>query len=258
MNKNNFVFSLLLILFGCGTSCLLALEISPSTPAETPTSPLSLSPTETPALPKPIVLKGSDKLNDSENHSIPSPPKKSADGNPLQVKNSDQIPRGEALNNLTDSSFLSQIPGFNKSEDKSKTYYWHPLNGVNYCHFRDGSGNHWYGWQANGKFQWAFFRAGHFWWHDAYAERWLYFDRDYWWWQGSNKNQFQIYQEDGHYHAIDTNGTLGDDLFTTGIEEEVTQPVVKETVVPLNKKEKEEGDPRNGSGQGGLDTFNRH
>ena len=255
---NKIIFGLLLILFGCGSSGLLASDISVSTPEGTPISGLTLSPTETPTLPKPIVLKGSDRMNDSENHSIPPPPKKGVDGNPLQVKNSDQIPRGEALNNLTDPSILSQIPDFNKSEIKSKTYHWHPLKGMDYFHYRDGSSNDWYGWNSGVGFLWVLYRAGNFWWHDTYAERWLYCDRGFWWWQGYKKNQFQVYLEDGHYHAIDANGILGDDLFTTGTEEEVTQPVVKETVVPLNKKEKEEGDPRNGSGQGGLDTFNRH
>jgi hypothetical protein len=251
-------FGLLLILSGFGADSLLASDITVSTPAETPTSGLTFSATETPTLPKPMVLKGSDKMNDSENHSIPPPPKKDSDGNSIGVKNSDQIPRGKALNNLTDPSILFQIPDFNKSEDKSKTYNWHPVKGEDYCHYRDGSSNHWYGWRSEVGFLWVLYRAGNYWWHDTYAERWLYFNRGFWWWQGSKKNQFQVYLEDGHYHAIDANGTLGDDLFTTGTEEVVTEPFVKETVVPLSKQQKEEGDPRSGSGQGGLDTFNRH
>jgi len=120
---------------------------------------------------------------------------------------------------------------------------------MDYCHFRDGSGNHWYGWPSGGNFLWAFFKAGHFWWHDTYAERWLYFDRGYWRWQEPKKDQFQIYLENGHYYACDVNGVLGEDLFTLGTEEVVTQPVTKET--PSTRNKEEDISPASG-GMGGV------
>jgi hypothetical protein len=251
MKKNIFGFGLFLLLSGGFHGLLLAGE--PSTPEETPVATPAPSLTGTPTVPTPILLKDSDKLSDSDIHPIPPPPGKSADGAPLRLQSGGEIPRGEAINNLADPSFLSQIAGFNKSEDKSKAYYWHSWGGVDYSHYRSGSGNHWYGWGSGGDFLWALYHAGHFWWHDAYAGRWLYFDRGYWRWQGPKKNQFQVYLENGHYYACDANGNLGDDLFTTGTEEDVTEPVVKETVVPLNKQDDEKT-----QGQGGLNSFNHY
>jgi hypothetical protein len=227
----------LVFLWGGVRGALGALEAPSPTPMDTPETATTLSPTQTPLIPKPFLLKDSDKMHDSENHGLPKLPGKGPDGKPLEVGNSGRIPRGGALDNLADPSFLAQVPDFNKTENKSKTYYWHPWKGPDYCHYRDASSNHWYGWQSGGDFSWVFFKAGHFWWHDTYAERWLYYDQGYWWWQGSKKNQFQVYLEDGHYHVIDAGGTLGDDLFTTGTEEVVTEPVSKETSSTRNKEE---------------------
>jgi hypothetical protein len=256
MKKITLSFGLSLLLSGGFNGILLAAEAS--TPEETPVTTPSPSLTETPTVPIPILLKDSDKMGDSDIHPLPPPPGKSADGTPLRMENNGLIPRGETINHLADPAFLVQITAFNKSEDKSKVYYWHSLEGVDYCHFHGGSGSQWYGWGSGGNFLWALYHAGHFWWHDAYAGRWLYFDRGYWRWQGTKKNQFQVYLENGHYYACDANGNLGDDLFITGTEEDVTEPVVKETVVPLNKQEDSAGSSGSSGGQGGLDSFNRH
>lgn len=240
-----------LVLSGWGVGPLLASDI-PSAPirstlASTPTPFI----TETPGVPIPVLLKDSDKMHDSESHSTPPPPGKSADGKSLQVQYSGRIPFGEAVKSLADSSLVPQIEAFNKSDNKSKVYYWHSITGLDFCHFRSVSGSQWYGWPSGGDFIWVLYLGGHFWWHDAYAERWLYFDRGYWRWQGPKKDQFQVYMENGHYYACSAGGILGDDLFTTGTEEDVTEPVVKETTVPLNKQEDETT-----TGGHGLDSFN--
>ncbi len=248
MKKTISSLGLFLLLCGGGAIGLLASEVSTPTAIETPSSNIPLSITQVPG---PIVLGDLEKMHDSENHSIPSPPGKNVDGKPLQLENSAQLPLGEALNSLADPSFLPQIESFNKSENKSKIYYWHSLKGMDYVHFRSGTGVQWYGWSSGGDFYWTLYLGKHFWWHDVYAERWLYFDRGYWRWQGLKKNQFQVYLENGHYYDCSANGTLGEDLFTTGTEEDVTEPVVKETFVPLNKQ-----DDKTTSGQGGLDSFN--
>jgi hypothetical protein len=261
MKKMIAKLGLFLIFSGGYTGLLLATELSPATPDENPQPSSTPTITEGSAVPIPVFLKDSEKIHDSENHSIPPSPQKNADGQPLQAQSSGRLPMGNALNNLSDSSVIPQIMAFNQAEDKSRAYYWHSLKDMDYCHFRSGSGNQWYGWQSGVDFLWALYRAGHFWWHDAYAGRWLYFDRGYWRWQGPKKNQFQVYLENGHYYACDTKGTLGDDLFTTGTEEEVTQPVVKETVIPLSKQKEDNPSPQGSmeeSGRNALDSLNHH
>jgi hypothetical protein len=251
MKKMIMELGLFLVLSGGCTGLLLAAELSPPTPDENPQPAPTPTITEGSVIPIPILLKDSDKMHDSESHFSPPSPGKSPDGKTLQAQSSNRLPLGESLNNLTDLSLIPQITAFNKADDKSRAYYWHSLKGLDYCHFRSGSGSQWYGWQSGADFLWALYREGHFWWHDAYAGRWLYFDRGYWRWQGPKKNQFQVYLENGHYYAVNANGTLGDDLFTTGTEEDVTEPVVKETVVPLSKQDQDKS-----GGQGGLDSFN--
>lgn len=41
------------------------------------------------------------------------------------------------------------------------------------------------------------------------------------------KPLFQVVLKDGHYHACDSTGVLGEDLMQTGKEEVVTEPVEK-------------------------------
>jgi hypothetical protein len=261
MRKIISCFGFLLVLSLGLRGILLASESPASTPEEASIATPSLSLAETPTIPVPVLLKDSEKMGDSEIHPLPLPPGKNADGTPLHVADSVQIPRGVAIDHLADPSLFPQIAVFNKSEDKSRDYYWHSLAGVDYCHYRGGSGSHWYGWPSNGNFLWVLYHAGHFWWHDTYAERWLYFDRGCWRWQGPKKNQFQVYLEDGHYHACDAKGVLGEDLFTLGTEEELTQPVVKETVIPLSKQKEDNPGPGGSmedSGHGALDSLNHH
>jgi hypothetical protein len=217
-----------------------------ATPGDSPTADRMETPTFTPGettrIPKPIFLKEAERLGDSEFVASPNAPRKGPDGNPWEVEADDHTPRGAAMANLEDPVFLNQINDWDKTETKPKVYYWHSFNGTNYCHFRDRSGNPWYGWAEGPAFRWALYRSGHFWWHDDYAERSLYFDRGYWWWQGPVKDQYQVYLEDGHYHVCGADGVLGEDLYTTGTEEVTTQPVEKE-VTPLAK-------PDDGAGAG--------
>jgi hypothetical protein len=223
------------------------------TPSASPTAEAAENPTPTPneaiQIPKPIVLKGSDRLSDSEAHSSPQAPPKGFDGTPWKAEADDHIPRGAAMAQMEESTFFSQIGDWNKSEIKPRTYYWHAFNGTDYCHYRDAAGNQWYGWAEGSSFRWALYHLGHFWWHDDYAQRSLYFDRGYWWWQGHRKDQFQVYLEDGHYHVCGSDGLLGEDLFTTGTEEVATQPVEKDPT-PISTPGDDSGPP-GGVGGGG-------
>ena len=223
------------------------------TPGTTPTIQAApnatVTPDETTRIPKPIVLKASDRLGDSEYHSSPKAPGKGSDGISWKVEANNHIPRGKAMAQMEEPAFFNQIGDWNKSEIKPRTYYWHAFNGTDYCHFRDGSGNHWYGWAEGPSFHWVLYRSGHFWWNDSYAQRFLYFNRGYWWWQGNRKDQFQVYLQDGHYHVCDPDGVLGDDLFTTGTEEVATQPVEKDPT-PISTQSDDSGPPGGMGGSG--------
>ncbi len=221
--------------------------VSPTIQAvENPT----LTPDKTVRIPKPIVLKDSDRLGDSEFRSNPKAPMKGFDGNSLQIEVDDRIPRGLAMIQMEEPAFSLQMEDWNKSEKKPRVYYWHTYMGIDYCHYRGGSGTEWYGWAEGSAFRWVLYHSGHFWWHDGYAERSLYFDRGYWWWQGKRKDQFQVYLEDGHYHVCGPDGVLGDDLFTTGTEEVATQPVEKD-LTPASTPSDDSGPP---GGMGGSGT----
>ena len=182
---------------------------------------------------KPLLLNKKEKIPDGENLKNPRPPQKNADGSHLAAENEEDLcPRGAAINNLADVSVFSDIQAINKAKHSSGKYSWHTLSAWNYCHFHEG-GRDWYGWRTGETFHWVLFRNNRFWWRDPYAGRWLYFYEGYWWWQGGKDFQkIQVFLEDGHYHICDANGILGEDLWTTGVKEEVTEPVKKKTPTP--------------------------
>jgi hypothetical protein len=205
-------------------------------------------PTPTP-LPQPLVLKAQVKLKDSDHRHLPRSPKTGPAGKTIRVDVDDHCPRGALMEKLADQAAVTLIDGFNQTETKSEQATWHSLNGADYCHYRDGE-NNWYGWRTGPDFHWVLSHGDLFWYHDRFADRWLYFDRGNWWWQGEDKtNPIQVYLEDNHYYACDAKGVLGANLGTTGTEEVVTKPIVKETPV----SSKDEDNPASGhSGMGGM------
>ncbi len=204
-------------------------------------------PTATPTpMPQPLILKAQVKLNDSDHHHLPRAPKIGPNGKAIRVDVDDHISRGPFVEKLADPAAVTLIDGFNQTETKSEQTTWHSVNGLDYCHYRDGD-NNWYGWRTGSDFHWVLFHGGLFWYHDRFADRWLYFDRGTWWWQGEDKtNPIQVYLEDNHYYTCDAKGVLGANLGTTGTEEVVTKPVVKET--PMSSKDE---NPAEHSGMGG-------
>jgi hypothetical protein len=165
----------------------------------------------------------------------------------------DTAPQGIPLMDLTDRQTLQQIPVVNKTDRQSGKYFWHPFKGWNYCHYREGKRD-WYGWHTGASFHWILWWSGRFWWRDNYAQRWLYFDQGFWWWQDPKvSNQFQVFLDDGHYHACDTNGVLGDNLLRAGTEEVETAPIAKPsaTTMPGAKHNGHHGGHHSGGGMPG-------
>jgi hypothetical protein len=184
--------------------------------------------TATPSVPKPLALTSQETIGDSTKYALPRPPRKYNDGTSMRLDNDEEtVPQGSALLELTNPSILQSIPKVNKDDRNDGKYYWHPSATWNYCHYREGD-RQWYGWRTGEAFHWLLWRAGRFWWHDKDNQRWLYFDRGYWWWRNPKiQGQFLIFLDDGHYHACDANGVLGDDLMRTGTEEVFTEPVAE-------------------------------
>jgi len=207
-------------------------------------------PTNTPTpLPQPLMLKAMVKLKDSDHRHVPRAPKTGPEGKVYRVDVDDHITRGLFPDNLSSPEAVSLIQGFNQTETKSEQYHWHVFEGKDYCHYRDGD-NDWYGWRTGPDFHWVLIRGGLIWYHDRVADRWLYYDRGCWWWQGEDKkNPIEVYLDDNHYYACDSNGILGTNLGNTGTEEVVTKPIVKET--PTSKDDNPAGGSAMGMGGAG-------
>jgi len=71
----------------------------------------------------------------------------------------------------------------NASERQANHYYWHKDKDLNYCHYIDGSGYHWYGWYAGDRCFWTRNYAGRWWWYDTEYSRWNFWNDGFWWWQ---------------------------------------------------------------------------
>jgi len=68
-------------------------------------------------------------------------------------------------------------------ENRAGHYYWHHDGGVNYCHYIDDSGYHWYGWYLGDQYFWTRNFNGRWWWHDSDYDRWCFWNNGFWWWQ---------------------------------------------------------------------------
>jgi hypothetical protein len=197
-----------------------------------------------------MALTPQNKVQDTSRFSRPKPPTKYIDGEVVNLTNDEEsMPTGVVMLNLSDNTALEQIPEVNKADKHGNQYYWHPFKGWNYVHYRDGD-RQWYGWRTGETFHWILWQDEHFWWYDTYAERWLYYDRGYWWWQNlKTPNTIQVRLDDGHYHEVDANGVLGEDLMATGTIELVTGTPVPKTTPTAGKRH---GGGHHGGGGGGM------
>ena len=208
-------------------------------------------PTQTPTVAMPITLSSQEIIQDGNRYRLPRSPAKYNDGTDLKLANEvNEAPRDAPMSILAQPTVVKEVSSSNQGDHDSGKYYWHTYETLNYCHYHESDRN-WYGWRDGKTFHWVLWKSGHFWWFDSYAERWLYFEKSFWWWQGSKKPlEIQVYLEDKHYHACDANGVLGDDLFETGTEEVVGEPVAKTTPYPTPVGKL--GDLNSGSGMGGF------
>ena len=68
---------------------------------------------------------------------------------------------------VRDAHFRDQVTHFNASEMHPNQYYWHTWNHINYCHYYDPWGFHWYGWHMGADFFWTRYYSGYWWWYEC-------------------------------------------------------------------------------------------
>jgi len=104
---------------------------------------------------------------------------------------------------MNNRSFMSNVNGFNRTENQAGRYYWHNWNGSQYCHYCDGNGCNWYGCYDGGNCFWGCYYGDNWWWFDQAAADWCYWDQGNWWWQNPyNVNQTDLY-DNGSYTPAD-------------------------------------------------------
>ena len=104
-------------------------------------------------------------------------------------------------------AFGAQVIGFNRSEAVPNHYYWHTWNGMNYCHYYDPWGYHWYGWYMGSGYFWTRYYANNWWWYDSAMARWCYWNNGGWWWQDPTLNTVYVYDNGAYVPAEATDTT---------------------------------------------------
>jgi hypothetical protein len=155
------------------------------------TAPLKTSPPRTweqPARPP-------KEINDRH---LARPPAKDEHGDLIRALPIRHAPDHERI--VANRAFMANVAVYNTTEVQPNHYYWHTDNGLNYCHYHDRSGTHWYGFYAGTTYYWSRYEANHWWWYDPAYTRWLYWDDGYWWWQ-SPTQQVYVYGDNNSYIA---------------------------------------------------------
>ncbi len=77
----------------------------------------------------------------------------------------------------------ARVDQFSASENRPDHFFWHNDGGINYCHYLDASGYHWYGWYLGDQCFWTRNFNGRWWWYDSDYDRWCFWNNGFWWWQ---------------------------------------------------------------------------
>lgn len=101
---------------------------------------------------------------------------------------------------LTDRGFLADMRVMHREERVAGRYYWHRWQDLDYCHYYDRWGYHWYGWYLGPRFLWVRSFGGRFWWYDESATRWCFWFNGDWWWPDPIRETVYVYR-DGDYIA---------------------------------------------------------
>jgi hypothetical protein len=149
-------------------------------------------------------LDRSHLLNTARERSLVRLPAKGPGGAPfhgslVSPRNMNSAAVHNQMANITrDSAFTGEVSHFNAAETRAGQYYWHTFNGLNYCHYCDPWGAHWYGWYLGRDFFWTRFYWGYWWWYDPIWFRWCYWYDGWWWWQDPYDDVIYVYNN-GQY-----------------------------------------------------------
>jgi hypothetical protein len=134
------------------------------------------------------ITDRAEMIHTDRAHSTIPLPRQGADGRAYSGKAIS--PRGADAGRLRDTmrtvngqSLGAAVEKNNREETKAGRYYWHHEGGLDYCHYRDGSGYQWYGWYFGAQFFWTRNFEGRWWWYDGDFDRWAFYNEDFWWWQ---------------------------------------------------------------------------
>jgi hypothetical protein len=164
----------------------------------------------------PLFLKPTDKIP-METLNSPDVPEKGMDGNPLEINEAVDAPPADILDKLSAPGLFEVIKrAKTKEETRINQVYWHINSDLEYCHFRDGEGNHWYGWNDGQAFHWVLWRGNRYWWRDDFAGHWLYYGRDHWWRAGLQTPDSIQVLINGEYYLCQKDGTILKDMGQDG------------------------------------------
>ena len=134
----------------------------------------------------------------------------------LELRENTGAPDISTLRQLTFPDLFIALKQLKHTERSIGTFYWHQAGGLDYCHFPDREGNHWYGWISGGNFNWVLWRGRRFWWRDAFTGHWLYYYQGYWWRADRQDGQSLQVLVDGEYFLCDRQGKILKDMGQDG------------------------------------------
>ncbi len=163
----------------------------------------------------PYFLHAKDKLP-PESLSPPAASLIDAKGQGMASELNIAPPDAGVMDQLSDPGLVEEIRRTKAAETTTDRFYWHSTDDLDYCHYQDMEGNHWYGWADGQGFNWVLWRGHRYWWHDPFAKHWLYYYQGYWWRaDGQAKNSIQVCL-DGEYYACDSQGRVISDMGQDG------------------------------------------
>lgn len=135
-----------------------------------------------------LITDRAEIIHTDRAHSVIQYPRVGPDNGPLNITAlsprhfNDPVVRDQ-MRLLDGQEWQSRIEGYNAMEFGRNQYYWHQDGGINYCHYIDGSGYHWWGWYSGDQFFWTRNYASRWWWYDSDFDRWCFWNNGFWWWQ---------------------------------------------------------------------------
>ncbi len=176
---------------------------------------------DTPAAPTkvhwPYFLRAQDKVP-RKSLACPDVPPQGPGGQAWDPRASIQPPDPKVLDLFSSPALFEEIQRDKSRETQVQHFYWHATpRGLDYCHFQDLEGNHWYGWEGgDGNFNWVLGKGHRFWWRDPFAAHWLYYFQGYWWRaDGQGPHSIQVCVG-GEYYACDAQGNVLKDMGQDG------------------------------------------